>query len=366
MNKKKFKKILNNVVKNNSASAFFVDRLFKEEKKALFNNERIEVLIEKNFPAIFKAVSGGNVDIFINALYSHESMIPFIEKEETIKYILDTVEHYDFDAIINDSDIKEKAREFIKDNIDYVLSNYNMKKVVRIYDSMNLDDDMKAKMEKYFKDKKKTFLSEILTKTLSFNMNKIDDSKMDELLTTVEGIVDKVLQKENCKITDVKILMSGRYSNVLSIGDYVIKVGIPRRTFNMPNHERILQPYLRREFSDDNGIGATIEVCDRVDTDVSISEEEMYQFYKEMRDKGIVCGDLKYDNVGKLIKSNPPRNNPNNGMIGNVSETLQVGEYVLIDTDFVFREDDPDIHMSSDLSQKFESRYKSQKINKGR
>ena len=189
---------------------------------------------------------------------------------------------------------------------------------------------------------------------------------MDELLSVVEGIVDRILEKENCKITDVKILMSGRYSNVLSIGDYVIKVGIPRKTFNMPNHERILQPYLRRELRDDNGVGATIEVCDRVDTNISLSEDEIYEIYRDMREKGIICGDLKYDNIGRLLKDNTPRNNPRNGMMGNVSETLKEGEYVLIDTDFVFREGDPDIHMSSDLSIKFENRYQSQNIKKGR
>ena len=251
MNKKKFEKKLNNVVKNNSASVFFVDSLFKEEKKSLFNNEKIETLIEENFPSILKAVNGGNVDIFINTLYSHESMLPFLENKSTIKHILDNVEHFDFDAIINDSVIKESAREFIYDNIDYVLANYNIKKIVTVYNYMDLNDEMKKKMDQYFNAKKKDFLSEILTKTLSFNMNKIDDKKMEELLDIVEGIVDKVLEKENCKITDVKILMAGRYSNVLSIGDYVIKVGIPRKTFNMPNHERILQPHLRRDFRDD-------------------------------------------------------------------------------------------------------------------
>lgn len=366
MNKKKFRKKLDSVIKNNSASVYFIDSLFAEEKKSFFNDAKIETLIEENFPALFKAAGAGNADIFINALYSHETMRPFLENQSTVKHILDSVDYFDFESIIKDSDLAEASREFIKGNIDYVLKNYNMKKIVSIYNYMDLNDEMKDKMEAYFSSKKKIFLSEVLTTTLSFSSEKLDSRKMDELLSNVEGIVDKILEREHCKITDVKVLMCGRYSSVLSIGDYVIKVGTPRKTFNMPNHERILQPYIRRELRDDNGVGATIEVCDRVDTDISLSEDELYDIYRSMREKGIICGDMKHDNIGRLIKNNPPRNNPKNGMIGTVSETLEVGEYVLIDTDFVFKEDDPEIHMSSDLSRKFENRYQSQNIKKGR
>ena len=62
--------------------------------------------------------------------------------------------------------------------------------------------------------------------------------------------------------------MSGAFSNVLRIGDTIVKVGIPRKTFNIPNDKRILQPYLRNDLSEKFGINAVIEVCDRVDTDI--------------------------------------------------------------------------------------------------
>ena len=63
-----------------------------------------------------------------------------------------------------------------------------------------------------------------------------------------------------------------------------------------------------------------------------------------------MCGDFKYDNVGRLLKDNQPRNNEKNGMIGEVNESLKAGEYVILDTDFIYREGDPNIDLTSDIS----------------
>lgn len=365
MNKKKFKKQLDYARKSGFISLYSIVQLFKNEKKSLFNNENIEKLIGDNFPEIMGCIGSGNVDSLVNTLYAYDSMKPFFKKEKTIKYILDNVEYHDFNLIVNQSDIKELVQEFIHSNFDYVLRNYSMKKIVPIYERMELDQSELSKIEKYFNDKKQEFLEETLTKTLSFKGN-VDEQQLDALLGVVTKVIDNTLEKENCKMTDIKILMSGAFSNVLRIGDSIIKVGIPRKTFNIPNDKRILQPYLRRDLSENFGIEATIEVSDRVDTDISLSEDELYEIYKDMRSRGVVCGDFKYDNIGKLIKPNTPRNKVSNGMVGEVNETLDVGEYVLIDTDFIYRENDPNLNLSSDLSRKFEARYKSQMTNKGR
>lgn len=357
MNKKKFKKQLANIQKNDSFSLYFIESLFKNEKKSFFNNEKIETLIADNFPAIMSYARRGNIDSFIDTLYSRKSMKPFLEREETLKYILDNVYFDDFELIINNSSIKEKAQNFIHNNFDYIIENYPIKKIVPIYEHVKLDQTELAKVDAYFNEKKQEFLSETLTKTLSLNGN-VDQKQLKTLLGVVTKIVDNTLLKENCKITDIQILLSGSYSNVLRIGDTIIKVGIPRKTFNIPNDKRILQPHLRMDLSDRFGIEATIEVSDRVDTDISLSEDELYVIYKDMRDRGIVCGDFKYDNIGKLLKPNIPRNKQSNGMIGEVSEILNPGDYVIIDTDFIYREDDPNLNLSSNLSSKFESRYK--------
>jgi len=356
MNKNKFKKQLDSVVKREFVTPFYIENLFKNEKKSLFNNERIEVLIEDNFSKLMQGVSKGNIDVFLSALYSHDSMRSFLMKDDTLKYVSDNTTYYDFKSVIGDSDLHDAFSVFINNNIDYILAHYSLKKVVAVYENLELNEEAKKKIDVYFNEKKKGVLSELLTKTLSIRGN-VDDKELDTLLNLVVKTVDKLLIKENCKISDMQVLMSGSFSSVLQIGDSIIKVGIPRKTFNIPNDKRILQPYIRKDLKDDLGVNAVIEVSDRVDTNITVSEDELYDIYKDMRSRGVVCGDFKYDNVGKLLKDNISHDALNCGMNGDIGKPLSSGEYVLFDTDFIYNEGDSNIELSSDLSRKFESRY---------
>lgn len=365
MNKNKFKKQLSIALKNKFINSYFIDSLFKEDKKSLFNNEKIETLIENNFPTMLKATEDSTIDLIIDTLYNHKTMIPFLEKTNTIKLLLDNSQKYDFESIITKSKIKEKAQEFIYNNFDYVIKNYSMKKIISIYMSMKLNSEMKGKINNYFNEKKGEFLSEILYKSLSKDSKeKIGKEKFNLLLKHVTNIVNIVLDQEKLKVTDIKILESGSFSNVIGIGNTIIKLGKSRKTFNIPNDERILQPYLRRDLNKEFGIDATIEVSDKVETDIILDENELYNIYKEIRNRGIICADMKYSNIGKLIKDNSPRNNEKNGMIGNVTNTLKAGDYVILDTDFIYKENDPNIKYGNNLAEQFEYKYLNQTKNK--
>lgn len=361
MNKKRFEKELNLVVNNKAVNPYFIENLFIKEKTSLFNNEKIENLITSNFSKLLDGIEVGNVGTIIDTLYNHESMQSFLKREDTLKHILDNVSSADFEDIISRGELKEEAQQYIYNNFDFVLDNYPIKKIVEIYKNMKLDDAMKEKMNGYFESKKDQFIYEILTKILSVERNG-NKQQVNDTIKRVSKIIDKVLEKENARIIDIKIIGNGTYSNVLKIGNTVVKFGTPRKTFNVPNDERFLQPYLRKDLSEELGIGVSIEICDMVDTNISISEEEMYSIYKEIRDRGIIYADMKYNNVGRLIKDNPPRNSENNGMIGNVSNTLKAGEYVIIDTDFIYKEGDPNIKFGNYLAEQFESRYQKEKL----
>ena len=312
MNKNKFKSKLDNALKNGFISMRFVDSLFKEEKRSLFNNAKIEDLISANFASFVKVAGEGNVDTLIDTLYEHETMRPFLESEDTIKYLLDTSSPSDFDLIVFSSALKDKAKEYIANNFDYVISNYPIKKITPLYERMQFNEESKKKMDDYFDEKKEEFLRDVLTQTLSIK-GKVNEEQLDTLVQLVKPLVDTALAREKCKITDTKTIHGGGFSNVLIIKDTVIKVGLPRKTFEIPNDKRLLQPHLRRDLSSEYGIDAVIEVSDRVDTDLILSEDEMYAIYKDMRDRGIVYGDFKQGNIGILLKDNTPRNNSKNG-----------------------------------------------------
>lgn len=359
MNKRKFNKELDKLIVNRFVTPFYIGQLFNA-KKSLFNDEKVDVLIKNNFSKVIAGFPKGSADVSINDLYEHEEMKEFMEKEDTIKLILDSVDHFDFKSIISDSEIKKFTTDFINNNFDYVSSNYDLKKMVAVFEYVDLTKENKEKMHEYYLKHKEEFLKEILTTTLSIRGN-LTDRESDALIKIVSNIVDKTMVHEKAKVMDIKTLLAGSFSSVIRVGDTIIKVGTPRKTFDMPNDKRILQPHLRRDLQTDLGIAAVIEVADRVDTDFSITDEEMYQIYKDMRDRGVICGDFKYGNIGKLLKDNPPRNTEKHGLHGVVTETLKAGDYVLIDTDFVYKEGDPKMELSSDMSIQFEKRYKREK-----
>lgn len=359
MNKKKFKKELDKLTPNRFVTPFYIEQFFNS-KKSLFNDEKIDVLIKDNYEQVLRGMPRGSMEVAINTLYAHQEMQEFMERDESIKLALDSADYFDFKAIISETEVSKSAQEFINNNFDYFANSGDLKKMVAIFEYVDLTEENKDKMHEYFKGHKEEFLKEILTTTLSIRGN-LGEKESDALLKIVTGVVDKAMEHEKCKIMDVKTLLAGSYSSVIRVGDTIVKVGTPRKTFDMPNDERILQPHLRRDLQKELGIAAVIEVADRVDTDFKITEEEMYEVYRDMRERGVVCGDFKYGNIGKLLRDNPPRNNERHGLHGNVTKTLKAGEYVVIDTDFFYKENDPKTELSSDLSIQFEKRYRREK-----
>ena len=60
---------------------------------------------------------------------------------------------------------------------------------------------------------------------------------------------------------------------------------------------------------DENGDSlACVEITQRVDTDIqrSVSKEDVYEVWKELRDAGIIWTDATIENVGRLLSRNVP------------------------------------------------------------
>lgn len=112
----------------------------------------------------------------------------------------------------------------------------------------------------------------------------------------------------------------------------------------------------------------------------------MYGVYKDLRDDGLVWTDIKMSNIGRLKKDNRINykemvhdENGNlvakeiipseaaTGLKGKQGKILKAGDYVLLDTDFVFDENDlPDGKQIKDILMKlyyenFELRYQKEK-----
>src|SRR5699024_1987341 len=64
----------------------------------------------------------------------------------------------------------------------------------------------------------------------------------------------------------------------------------------------LLKPYIRVNLEDISDVSGTVEVVEKVNTNVS--DIDLYSFYKELRKKGIVWLDVKSNNLGILKKDN--------------------------------------------------------------
>lgn len=197
----------------------------------------------------------------------------------------------------------------------------------------------------------------------------------------ITRMIEELLVDQNVRMIDIEQKGIGGYSKTYHIGEKVLKIGRPRETYKIPNHPRILQPLTRTNLLDErngNKPFACIEISDRVDelSDEERHLEELYQVYKELREAGIIWTDAKYSNVGKLRSPNVPNLNGEKidvdpvavGMDQEAKETiLQEGEWVILDTDFIYREGDSQIKKSygdAVHSEDFERRWLQEKQGK--
>ena len=118
------------------------------------------------------------------------------------------------------------------------------------------------------------------------------------------------------------------------------------------------------------------------------TKEELYEIYKELRDDGFIWTDAKASNIGRLRRPNKRYSN-NIGEIDENGEVtwgiqkyagigagfeeendkqgiLEAGEFVIIDLDYIWKEDSDEIRwpIGGSLSREFEERYCREKKSK--
>jgi hypothetical protein len=187
-----------------------------------------------------------------------------------------------------------------------------------------------------------------------------------EKIMLLQKIVEEVILHENLSWLDITNLnYKGNYSNIIAVGSKIIKVG-KRVCYDIPVDERIMTPIIRLNF-DDEGV---IEVVEKAVVLEKISQEELYLFYRELRLRGIVWSDAKAENIGVLIKANVQHWDQEKGLITSLIgreansslKALDSLEWVVIDLDHLYYEDNPDISWRQD-SLAFEKRYQKELIN---
>lgn len=264
----------------------------------------------------------------------------------------------------NKCDIPYSAVKYKGNNMQIIYDNINLfiENAQNLYNLMDFVKDDSAALSKvkdYIDNNEEKAINSIFSET--DHLVKIKDPTLKEVIKLI--ILD-VKKKENVKFSDITY-NGGGFSRILLIGDKVIKLG-NRITKSFPNNPYIVAPLLRQEFEINNE-KCFAEVTERVDTSTKPSKEELYQLFKNVRELGLKWTDIKESNVGRLLKKNIIHWNENLSPTDEVlrlqdkrgTKILDKGELVIIDADFIYDENDPNINYTNNkpLYDEFEKRY---------
>lgn len=354
MNAKKFEKKLNQYYEQGFVYPGFIHWAYSHDKKSLFHDQSLVSLLQEHYKEIVSKCLPSNRFLLVSELSRKDDMNSFTK--EQIPFLLSFVDSeysfFNFDDLCPDLKIKDYINRHFTSLISKIPNVCFYSMAVKNGD---VDDKNRESLNQFLTKNKREYVEFLLG-------NKIlkDAKNYDDVIDVTLKLVDEVLEHENLSYTDIKRLNSGGYSDVILSGSKVLKVGAKRGTYYVPNNEYLLKPYIRVNLEDISDVPGTIEVVEKVNTDVS--DIDLYSFYKELRKKGIVCMDIKSINLGILLKDNTFHWNKQlgrdvsvRGLIGDDNfSLLSKGSPVILDSDHIYSE-----RMFNFLSKRKENNFKS-------
>lgn len=292
-----------------------------------------------------------NQDDLFEIFYMNRELKPLLKP-----YIIEMLENKQFnlttDQILSilfsypDTDQEiEKYFPLFLENTDNLIS---LKEQIEIYDPLLAvtNDYMNQHTEKTIQD--------LIKKTLAYF--KITDVSDTLAVKKLEAIFKEVLTLEHMSISDDIHPLFGSTTCVYQIGTKVVKLSVNKSAFPSISHPRILQPISTKEIpltaKEQQNI-VTTEITHFVDTN-HITDDDAYLVFKELKEQGIIWTDPNPDNIGRLYSKQD-------------KDQLNEGYLVIIDAEFIYLKDYPDIKLgNSCYFDKFEDRYRQEQQNKHR
>ena len=356
-----FARELSYIIRDNADSKEYVDQYFSEIAKCfntdtldfliiLFKNEWYD-LIKKHIASIIQMLQNDkNTKILSAFCEEYLEQSPDNEKLDNLTEIVRCLENSPGDLLI----VAPKLRGYSEET-DRLLEEIMQKH------SLDLAKYLFARERDtlYLKDLK-------------------DTVDVDGYSKFIERILLEIGKRQDSKLNDIKLLRQGASAKPFEFKNMILKVGLPPKTYNMPNSKYFLQPLIRVELKSNKGEPfACVEVTNKVDTNFPKEEktkENLYQFWKKIRDEGIIWTDVRWDNVGKLLQKNIPiqdgvemYSDTNATGLDNrdIGKPLEPGNLVVIDLDLIYKENDPNIIWTlNGFGKEFEERYQKEKQEK--
>lgn len=365
---KKFNK--NKSVIRELEKILFITNLFgfNMNKKIKQINDNFELILsivkEAEFKDLFYLV---HMYPFLNEIfYTHKDVIAKKIKEIKDPYYVSSY-LYIMNSLNLDFDKKKIIFNLFFDEYSKLIQEEIMKKGL-----FNLTEEEKEEfckfLDRYYEQNKEKVVKDLILKILltvdvvnfKKNESKIDETYVKFFVT----VIDELLEEQNKKYSEIISLGMGNYSEALKIGDKILKIGKTRETIDIPNSEYILQPLIRFNLLDNNQNDCmSVEITEEVELN-NITDEDVYNIYKNLRNQGIIWNDPKVANVGRLKKKNITYlkgmeikiNQEQNGFLRNNIKTLEKGSCVILDSDYLYLEEN--FNKINDMSiYKYEKKY---------
>lgn len=385
-------------------------KIYKYDKfvSLIINNlDKINYSNSSIYPILFNILDNiGNSDLLFNDKFYQLLDNSNCNKNEVLNFIETNASNYTKDIIVyglknwNNSinilvkhALDNKLDEIVRDNISSILS-----KTENIYDLNDITID--SVINRYVKDEiykdKKRFINDLVISQFANNPDTVripvyhnieeeQASPINENTINLEEdgitlfllpLLEEIATNENVDITSIHEIGSGSYSTSYRLGDKVIKIGLNRQTMSFNDNPYINRPLLRTVLKnkENNKNLIFVEVNQYLDT-TNIGDEELYQLYASIRDIGLIWTDVRKDNVGRLLYDNQvnwkTKLEPSIKSLG-LDEYVGVGnlfrgDIVILDNDYIYKDDNPKIGYSSNsVQEKYEKRYQEHLNNKKR
>ena len=385
---KDFRKIVNKLSNDDTVKLFTKSKIVK----LIINND----LFFNNLDILSKKIDTGYIKTCIEIIYKFNKDYVNNNKYKLFNYYFSYYfyrEYIDFCIDILNISIQDIINYIQDNNIMLKTNNLMSYLVSHGYENVVEDDidlfinnscaliDLKKDVDKLKVNVNKEEVIGKLNNRMDNNLDvvlmEIISTKFDYQYFCKEKIIDylkriiyEICKEEKVNYHDIKYVGGGDFSSCFKIGHKYFKIGNKRRTFHISNNKRFLQPLLREEIKNLNDeFMFCLEINEEVDTKM-ITDEDTYMIYKELRNQGIVWTDPKKDNLGRLIKDNKIYfdgidyvDKMKTGFLTDANYSLKAGDLVIIDTDFIYDEDDLDyLNHTTNLWGHFEQRYQDEKL----
>lgn len=229
---------------------------------------------------------------------------------------------------------KMVTKDFLqkKENIEEAFKNLNYVYFTNLFHALKILKQSPY-FEEVFEKNKQTFYKTWL------KLEKITKENED-LFQTIILIIEDGLKLAKKNITDIEYFRSGSICKTYKVGDFVIKVGKKWFQEKIPNDEALLYPVCRKYIRE---LDIAIIISYYGETE-NLYNEDAYQLFKEIRNRGNNWIDVKKENIVRLLQDNNSYGfevEPETiGFVGKTKEKKKKGEIVICDLEALYKEDE--------------------------